>query len=175
MYVIILGCYHLCYHLMLSFLTVSKCYHFYVIIFPSTCWVLSFMLLFDVIIYCYHFPPFFFFLKTWHAVYQPTLLALEADHTANPRSRQSLLTLVSINCILTLVSALNVNTWSRQPLFNLAHVKNVQNSNLILVIVCRRIPETHDPDLVFIPTGWVLPHPHPGQPLGQVGNKALTL
>ncbi len=56
-----LGCYHLRYHLMLSFLTVSKCYHFYVIIFPSTSWVLSFMLSFDVIIYCYHFPPFFLF------------------------------------------------------------------------------------------------------------------
>ncbi len=57
---------------MLSFdviiLPVSKCYHFYVIIFPSTCWVLSFMLSFDVIIYCYHFPPFFFFLKTWHTL-----------------------------------------------------------------------------------------------------------
>ncbi len=51
MYVIILGRYHLCYHLMLSFLTVSKCYHFYVIIFPSTCWMLSFMLSFDVIIF----------------------------------------------------------------------------------------------------------------------------
>ncbi len=61
-YVIILGCYHLCYHLMLSFFTVSKCYHFYVIIFPGTYFVLSF----DVIICCYHFPPFFFFLKTWH-------------------------------------------------------------------------------------------------------------
>jgi hypothetical protein len=51
-----LGCYHLCYHLMLSFFTVSKCYHFYVIIFPCTYFVLSFMLSFDVIIYCYHFP-----------------------------------------------------------------------------------------------------------------------
>ena len=40
---------------------VSKCYHFYVIIFPSTCWALSFMLSFDVIIYCYHFPPLFLF------------------------------------------------------------------------------------------------------------------
>ncbi len=58
--------YHLCYHLMFSFFTVSKCYHFYVIIFPCTYFVLSFMLSFDVIISCYHFPPFFFFLKTWH-------------------------------------------------------------------------------------------------------------
>ncbi len=61
-----LGCYHLRYHLMFSFFTVSKCYHFYVIIFPCTYFVLSFMLSFDVIIYCYHFPPFFFFLKMWH-------------------------------------------------------------------------------------------------------------
>ena len=53
-------------HLMLSFLTVCKCYHFCVIIFPCTAWVLSFMLSFNVIIFCYHFPPFFFFLKTWH-------------------------------------------------------------------------------------------------------------
>ena len=59
-------CYHLCYHLMLSFFTVSKCYHFYVIIFPCTYFVLSFVLSFDVIVFCYHFPPFFFFLKTWH-------------------------------------------------------------------------------------------------------------
>jgi hypothetical protein len=35
----------LCYHLMLSFFTVSKCYHFYVIIFPCTYFVLSL---------CYH-------------------------------------------------------------------------------------------------------------------------
>ena len=62
-------CYHLCYHLMLSFFTVSKWYHFYVIIFPCTYIVLSFMLsfgviiyfmlsfnviIFDVIIWCYH-------------------------------------------------------------------------------------------------------------------------
>jgi hypothetical protein len=39
-----------------------------IIIFPSTCWVLSFMLSFDVIIFCYHCPPFFFFLKTWHTL-----------------------------------------------------------------------------------------------------------
>ncbi len=45
---------------MLSFFTVRKCYNFCVIIFPCTCWVLSFMLSFDVIIYCYHFPPFSF-------------------------------------------------------------------------------------------------------------------
>ncbi len=56
----------LCCHLMLSFLTVCKCYHFCVIIFPCTAWVLSFMLSFNVTIFCYHFPPFFFFLKTWH-------------------------------------------------------------------------------------------------------------
>ncbi len=56
-----LGCYHLCFHLMLSFFTVSKWYHFYVIIFPCTYFVLLFMLSFDVIIYCYHFPPFFSF------------------------------------------------------------------------------------------------------------------
>ncbi len=51
---------------MLSFLTVCKRYHFCVIIFPYTGWVLSFMLSFNVIIFCYLFPPFFFFLKTWH-------------------------------------------------------------------------------------------------------------
>ncbi len=51
---VIIWCYHSvflfisCYHLILSFLTVCKCYHFCVIIF------------------CYHFLPFFFFLKTWH-------------------------------------------------------------------------------------------------------------
>jgi hypothetical protein len=63
---------------MLSFLTVCKCYHFCVIIFPCTAWVLSFMLSFNVIIFCYHFPPFFFFLKTWHTlnfVYKPVSLA----------------------------------------------------------------------------------------------------
>ena len=42
-----LGCYHFCYHLILSFLTICKCYHFY------------------LIIWCYHlllsFPPFFLF------------------------------------------------------------------------------------------------------------------
>jgi hypothetical protein len=54
---------------MLSFLTFCKCYHFCVIIFPCTAWVLSFMLSFNVIIFCYHFPPFFFFLKTWHTPY----------------------------------------------------------------------------------------------------------
>ncbi len=64
-----LGCHHLCYHFMLSFFTVSKCSHFYVIIFACTYFVLSFMLSFDVIIYCYHFLPFFFFLKTWHTQY----------------------------------------------------------------------------------------------------------
>ncbi len=68
--VIILGCYHLCYHLvlsfilcchlMLSFLKVWKCYHFCVKIFPCTGWELSFMFSFNVIIFCYHFPPFFF-------------------------------------------------------------------------------------------------------------------
>jgi len=69
-FLVLVGCYHLCYHLMLSFFsrendnTVRKCYHFCVIIFPCTCWVLSFMLSFDVILFCYHFPPFFFFLKT---------------------------------------------------------------------------------------------------------------
>jgi hypothetical protein len=46
-----LGCYHLCYHLMLSFFTVSKFFHFYVIIFPYTYFVLSFMLSF---LGCYH-------------------------------------------------------------------------------------------------------------------------
>ncbi len=46
-----LGCYHLCYHLMLSFFTVSKFFHFYVIIFPCTYFVLSFMLSF---LGCYH-------------------------------------------------------------------------------------------------------------------------
>jgi hypothetical protein len=51
---------------MLSCLTFCKCYHFCVIIFPCTAWVLSFMLSFNVIIFCYHFPPFYFFLKTWH-------------------------------------------------------------------------------------------------------------
>ncbi len=51
---------------MLSFFTVRKCYHFCVIIFPCSCWVLSFMLSFYVILFCYHFPPFLFFLKTWH-------------------------------------------------------------------------------------------------------------
>ncbi len=51
---------------MLAFLTVCKCYHFFVIIFACTAWVLSFMLSFNVITFCYHFPPFFFFLKTWH-------------------------------------------------------------------------------------------------------------
>ncbi len=56
----------LCYYFMLSFLTVCKCYHFCVIIFPCKGWVLSFMLSFNVIIFCYHFPTFFFFLKTWH-------------------------------------------------------------------------------------------------------------
>jgi hypothetical protein len=50
----------LCYHLMLSFLTVCKCYHFCVIFFPCTGWVLSFMLSFNVITFCYHFPPFSF-------------------------------------------------------------------------------------------------------------------
>ncbi len=60
-----LGCYHLCYHLMLSVFTVSKCYHFYVNIFPCTHFVLSFMLSFDVIIYCYHFPPFSFSWKRY--------------------------------------------------------------------------------------------------------------
>ncbi len=44
---------------MLSFFTVSNCHHFYVIIFPWTYFVLSFMLSFlgryhFVIIYCYH-------------------------------------------------------------------------------------------------------------------------
>ncbi len=70
-----LGCYHLCYHLMLSYFTVSKFYHFYVIIFPCTYFVLSFLLSFDVTIYCYHFPPFFFFMKTWHtqSVSEPIL------------------------------------------------------------------------------------------------------
>ncbi len=57
-WVVVIWCYH--------FFTVRKCYHFCVIIFPCTCWVLSFMLSSDVILFCYHFPPFFFFLKTWH-------------------------------------------------------------------------------------------------------------
>ncbi len=51
-----------CYHFSRSTIDII----FNVIIFPSTCWVLSFMLSFDVIIYCYHFRSFFFFLKTWH-------------------------------------------------------------------------------------------------------------
>jgi hypothetical protein len=65
---IILGCYHLCYHLMLSFFMVSKCYHFplyifFVIIYIIIFRVLSFLLSFDVIIFhgqqmlsflCYH-------------------------------------------------------------------------------------------------------------------------
>jgi hypothetical protein len=68
-YIIILGCYHLCYHLMLKFFTISKCYRFYVIIFPCTYFVISFMLSFDVIIFhglqmlsflCYHFPLYIF-------------------------------------------------------------------------------------------------------------------
>ncbi len=70
-------CYHSSYHLMLSFFTVSKCYHFNVIIFPCTYFVLSFTLSFDVIIYCYHFPPFFFFLKTWHT---PQIYILEVKN-----------------------------------------------------------------------------------------------
>ena len=81
---LVLICYHLCYHLCYHFLhklsffelpawcyhfiiiwcyhfsQSAKCYHFYVIIFLSTSWVLSFMLSFDVIIYCYHFPLFSF-------------------------------------------------------------------------------------------------------------------
>ncbi len=85
---LVLICYHLCYHLcyhffhMISFFKLpawryhfviilcyhfsqsTKSYHFCVIIFPSRCWVLSFMLSFNVIIFRYHFPPFFFFLKT---------------------------------------------------------------------------------------------------------------
>ncbi len=45
-----LGRYHLRYHLMLSFFTVSKCYKkFYVIIFPFT-----FCVIIYVIIYSYH-------------------------------------------------------------------------------------------------------------------------
>ncbi len=61
--------YHLCYHLMLSFFTFSKCYHFYVIIYGIIFRVLSFMLSFDVIIFhgqqvlsflCYHFPLYIF-------------------------------------------------------------------------------------------------------------------
>ncbi len=53
----------------LSFFTVSNCYHFCVIIFPCTYFVLSFMLSFDVIIFhgqqmlsflCYHFPLYIF-------------------------------------------------------------------------------------------------------------------
>jgi hypothetical protein len=39
---------------------IFECYHFYVIIFPCTYFVLSFVLSFFVIIYCYHFPPFSF-------------------------------------------------------------------------------------------------------------------
>jgi hypothetical protein len=39
---------------------IFECYHFYVIIFPCTYFVLSFMFSFEVIIYCYHFPPFSF-------------------------------------------------------------------------------------------------------------------
>jgi len=35
---------------MLSFFRVSKCYHFCVIIFPSTCWLLSFILCYHLII-----------------------------------------------------------------------------------------------------------------------------
>ncbi len=74
-FLVLVGCYHLCYHLMLYFFnrknnnTVCKCYHFCVIIFPCTCWVSSFMLSFEVIIFhgqqmlsfslvhilCYHF------------------------------------------------------------------------------------------------------------------------
>jgi hypothetical protein len=54
-----LGCYHLCYHLMLPFFRVSKCYHFYVIIFPCTYFVLSFMLSvmlsFFTVSKCYNF------------------------------------------------------------------------------------------------------------------------
>jgi hypothetical protein len=54
---------------MLAFFTFSNCYHFYVIIYPCTYFVLSFMLSFDVIIFhgqqmlsfiCYHFPLYIF-------------------------------------------------------------------------------------------------------------------
>jgi hypothetical protein len=54
-------CYHLCYNLMLSFFnrkndnTVRKCYNFCVIIFPCTCWVLSFMLSFYVVSFLWNF------------------------------------------------------------------------------------------------------------------------
>ncbi len=72
--VIILDVFTWCYHLVLSFAVIiylmlsfdviishiCKCYHFCVIIFPCTAWVLSFMLPFNVIIFCYHFPPFSF-------------------------------------------------------------------------------------------------------------------
>jgi len=55
-----LGCYHLCYHFMLSFFTVSKCYHFYVIIscyhFLRSANVIIFMLSFSLVhILCHHF------------------------------------------------------------------------------------------------------------------------
>jgi hypothetical protein len=68
---VIIWCYQLFYaiiwcYLMLSFLTVCKCYHFCAIIFPCTGGVLSFMLSFNVIIFVFIFPLFFFFLKTWH-------------------------------------------------------------------------------------------------------------
>ncbi len=56
-FLVLVGCYHLCYHLMLSFFnrendnTVRKCYHFCVIIYGIIFRVLSFMLSFDVIIF----------------------------------------------------------------------------------------------------------------------------
>ena len=35
-------------------------------------------------------------------------------------------------------------------------------------VLCRCVSIAHDPDLVPVPPGGVLPHPHPGQPLRQV-------
>jgi hypothetical protein len=48
------GCFHLCFYFFQYLLGVI----IYVIIFPNTRWVLSFMLSFDVIFFCYYFPLF---------------------------------------------------------------------------------------------------------------------
>ncbi len=80
---------------MLSFLTVGKCYHFCVIIFSCTAWVLSFMLSFNVIIFCYHFLPFSF---SWK---RDTLKSVDKFFYLKLYSFLELYTALYLSCILS--------------------------------------------------------------------------